>query len=168
MSCTHCIVACSFWLDSVVTLDPCATPAAPAPPFNNDTHASCVCRFTRAEHSQSKQTIQQLLRELVLLRDAISRSQGISSGGGAGGGGGGRGSSGALAAMANGGGGHSAGRSQGTDGGGGSPMAATATPAASKAMSKGKLLGELQQLRVQMAEAESRQKELEAEKVCVR
>lgn len=44
--------------------------------------AACavLCRYTRAEHAESKQTIQQLLRELMLLRDAISRSQGSAGG----------------------------------------------------------------------------------------
>jgi hypothetical protein len=44
---------------------------------------TCTRRYTRAEHEQSKQTIQQLLRELMLLRDAISRSgQGAAAAGG--------------------------------------------------------------------------------------
>lgn len=142
-------------------------------------------RYTRAEHEQSKQTIQQLLRELMLLRDAISRSgQGAA---------GGRSSNPAgecatclspvcsgqlrgpvplaplLCLVVN-------ARRVGdnvvhvicrlpagaldmSSGGGGSPKAG------SKQMSKGQLLNELHAMRSRMAEEQSRRREAEVEKV---
>jgi len=120
-------------------------------------HAA-VDRYTRAEHSQSKQTIQQLLSELMLLRDAMSRSQGSNTAGGRSGTCGNN-----PPGIAVNGSGNSSRGGGGTDGGAGSPTASSLT--SSKQMSKGKLVSELQQLQVRYAEEAARRKEAEAEKV---
>jgi hypothetical protein len=123
-------------------------------------------RYSRLEHSQAQGSIQQLLRQLFAQRDIISRQQHApgsqeqqqhqqqqqQAAGGSLAGAGTRGSNGNLAAAA-------ASGDGGTVSGSGSPL--------SKARSKGKLIGELQQLRAAMAAAECKLGALEAEKVCL-
>ncbi|KAF6254648.1 hypothetical protein COO60DRAFT_1703219 [Scenedesmus sp. NREL 46B-D3] len=91
-------------------------------------------RYTRLEYQQSEQTIQQLLRELMLLREIVNRVSALSS-----------------TAASNG------GSQADTDAssGGGAPAAAAGL--SNKRISRSKLLGELQQLRQAKAAAESRQ-----------
>lgn len=138
------------WISSVkASSSTCIVPTA--------VHA-VVDRYTRAEHSQSKQTIQQLLRELMLLRDAMSRSQGSNTAGGRSGTCGNN-----PPGIAVNGSSSSSRGGAGTDGGAGSPTASSLT--SSKQMSKGKLVSELQQLQARYAEEAARRKEAEAEKV---
>uniref|UniRef100_A0A383VY99 Uncharacterized protein n=1 Tax=Tetradesmus obliquus TaxID=3088 RepID=A0A383VY99_TETOB len=96
-------------------------------------------RYTRLEYQQSEETIQQLLRELMLLREIVNRVSALSS----------------TAAASNGGGnivdadtGSAAASAGGAAGAGAGP---------NKRISRSKLLGELQQLRLAKAAAESRQ-----------
>lgn len=93
------------------------------------------------------------LRDIVTRQQQVLQQQAAGGGGGLQAGGAGSSSSSNLVAA----GAAAAGGGAAADGGSGSPL--------SKARSKGKLIGELQQLRAAMAAAESKLGALEAEKV---
>lgn len=114
------------------------------------------CRYTRLEHQQAEQTIQQLLRELMQLREITGKLQQAAAAGSSGG------SSAAAAGTSR----FAVASAQGgIYGSSGGVEASGSSSPVSKTRSKGKLIGELQQLRAAMAAAESKLGALEAEKV---
>lgn len=114
---------------------------------------ACTClamyRYTRLEYAQAEDTIQQLLRELMLLREIASRASSLQSSSG----------SRTADAVAIGNGCHDSTSSTGAP-------AASSTPSPSsqaisnKRISRSKLLGELHQLRAAKAAAESKRDDL--------
>jgi hypothetical protein len=97
-------------------------------------------RYTRLEYQQAEETIQQLLRELMLLREIVNRVSALSS----------------TAAASNGGSPTHADAASAHASAGGAAAAAGAG-LSNKRISRSKLLGELQALRQAKAAAESRQ-----------
>lgn len=95
----------------------------------------CLIRYWRLEYSQAEDTIQQLLRELMLLREIVNRVTSLSSAASA-----------AAGAAVHGSGGGLADGSSSSCGGQAAGLNGTAG-LSNKRISRSKLLGELQQLR---------------------